>query len=128
MKWASLAFLVWAVATVAAMPTDEDVFDMERDLVFAKPKVARHKQPRTPAGGCTTNAECIRKGLPLRPPKPKRTGALRPRQSPCVQVTYKGYLMVYNSNTGALMGYLSSQRGLAGSYGVLTSVRLRRLQ
>lgn len=121
MRWIKFASLF--LACVAAVPADKD-FDMERDLHTAKvPHTIRTLRAET-SRDCTTNAECLRKRMPLLPPRPKRSGPMRPRASPCVVQTYKGYLQAYNASTNAPMGYLSARRGVIGAYGVFTSVSL----
>ncbi|WWC95550.1 hypothetical protein V866_002415 [Kwoniella sp. B9012] len=70
---------------------------------------------------CSTNAECLRKGLPLLKPVRRATGtrALRPRQSDSPEV-YSGGIQVFNSD-GNSIGYISKNIIPDGGYDLTTS-------
>ncbi|WVW86736.1 hypothetical protein I302_108790 [Kwoniella bestiolae CBS 10118] len=69
---------------------------------------------------CSTNAECLRRGLPLLKPAKRGTGtrALRPRQSDSPEV-FSGGIEVFNSDRESL-GYISKTLNDDGGYDITT--------
>ncbi|OCF61950.1 hypothetical protein L486_01615 [Kwoniella mangroviensis CBS 10435] len=108
--------LVGARAAPSALPRRGS----ERDLYVNNRRSARGLPFKRSL--CSTNGECLRKGLPLLKRARRATGtrALRPRQSDSPEV-YSGGIQVFNSDENSI-GYISKNINADGGYDLTTAI------